>query len=620
MNSRRIRLAAVSFLNARPITYALDPERFEVTFTEPSVCADLLAAGQADCGLIPVASYAAQPGLRVVPGIAIAARGAVKTVLLVGAVPWPRMAEIALDDASRTSALLCKLLSRAQGFAPNYLRVDHAEAARAARGDRGALVIGDAAFDLSGYPYVYDLGAEWTRATGLPFVYAVWAGRPDALAPADVAALQRSLAAGLAARGTIARAFAEGRGGDAKIFERYLHNHIRYALGSDELAGLSEYFLRCHRAGLCERLPEIAFYETAPVRARVRRDALSAAAAGERLCDQDAINLYERAPLGELGCAADARRHALHKDGVVTYIIDRNVNYTNVCVTRCKFCNFYRPPGHPEGYVLSREVLAQKFRETVALGGVQVLLQGGLHPDLRIEWYEDLFRWIKSNFPLILHALSPAEITHIAQLEGLSVEKVLERLHAAGLDSVPGGGAEILDDAVRTEVSPLKCTTDEWLAVMRAAHQLGLPSSSTMVFGFGETSQQLTGHLGRLRTLQDQTGGFVSFFCWPFQSEGTRLKKRDDTSAARYLRVQALARLYLDNIPHFGVSWPTMGPDVGQVALRYGGNDFGSVMIEENVVSTAGAHFMMDAAAIERQIRGAGFIPRRRNNRYQYIS
>src|SRR5215471_6715618 len=230
-----IKLAAVSFLNARPITHALD-DRFEVTYAEPSECAAMLARGEADCGLIPVASYAALEGLRVVPGIAIAARGAVETVLLVGDVPWPKMKQIALDDASRTSALLLRLLSHEQGLAPEYLKVDHSEAASAACGERGALVIGDAAFELKGkYRYVYDLGAEWTRRTGLPFVYAVWAGRPGALGREDVAALQASLARGLAARGAIARGFAEAHGGDPARYEKYLRHHIKFALGSDEL-------------------------------------------------------------------------------------------------------------------------------------------------------------------------------------------------------------------------------------------------------------------------------------------------------------------------------------------------------------------------------------------------
>ena len=346
---------------------------------------------------------------------------------------------------------------------------------------------------------------------------------------------------------------------------------------------------------------------------------LADAAAGGRLAFHEGLRLYHEAPTLELGAAADARRRSLHGDGVVTYIIDRNVNYTNVCVTRCKFCNFYRPPGHEEGYLLSRDVLAQKLRETVELGGVQILLQGGLHPELPLAYYEDLFRWMKASFPLAIHGLSPEEIRYIAELERLPIRTVLERLVAAGLDSVPGGGAEVLDDDVRRSISPLKCSTETWLEVMRQAHALGLRTTATMVFGFGERPEQLLNHFEHLRALQDETAGFTAFICWPFQAEGTRLKLKDDTTAMRYLRLFALSRLYLDNFPNLQVSWPTMGPDVGQIALRFGGNDFGSAMIEENVVSQAGAVFKLSAEDIERTVRQAGFVPRRRNMRYELL-
>ena len=346
---------------------------------------------------------------------------------------------------------------------------------------------------------------------------------------------------------------------------------------------------------------------------------LADAAAGGRLTPDVAIALHDKASLHDLGRAADARRASLHPDNVVTYIVERNVNYTNVCVTACKFCNFYRPRKSAGGYVLSRAELAEKFAETVALGGVQILLQGGVNPDLRLSYYEDLFRWSKANFPLALHALSPEEISAIARLENLSLRQVIERLVAAGLDSLPGGGAEILDDEVRHRISPLKCSTAVWLSVMREAHRVGLRTSATMVFGFGETATQLIGHLDHLRALQDQTQGFTAFICWPFQAEGTRLRLHDDTSVQRYLRVLALARLYLDNVANLQASWPTLGPAVGQIALRFGANDFGSVMIEENVVSQAGAAYALSAADIERWIRGAGFEPRRRNMRYELL-
>ena len=644
---RRIKLAAVSFLNARPITYGLErglgETRFDLSFDLPSRCADALAAGAVDVALIPTASYGESigtlPDLRVVPGIAVASFGPVRTVLLVGEVPMAEMTEVALDGASRSSARLLQILFRAQdrasARAPRFRTVDHDAVLTAAEGTTGALVIGDAGFAAAGrYPHVVDLGQAWRDHTGLPFVFALWAGRGDVLGPEDIALLQQSLAGGLAHRGEIARAWAEAHGGAPALYERYLTDNIRYRLGADELSGVAAYFDRMQDGGLLPARTRLRLYESAyappatvsaanenGARAPRTVDGLLAdAAAGTRLSPDDAIRLYEQASTLDLGAAADARRRALHPDGVVTYIIDRNVNYTNVCVTRCKFCNFYRPPGSKEGYTLSREVLARKLQETVDLGGVQILLQGGLNPELPLTWYEDLFRWMKASFPLAIHGLSPEEIRYIAEIENMPIRAVIERLVAAGLDSIPGGGAEVLDDEIRHKISPLKCTTATWMEVMREGHALGLRTTATMVFGFGETPRHLTNHWETLRALQDQTAGFTAFICWPFQAEGTRLKLRDDTTAMRYLRVFALSRLYLDNFPSMQVSWPTMGPEVGQVGLRFGGNDFGSAMIEENVVSQAGAVFSLSAGDIERYVRGAGFEPRRRNMRYERLT
>jgi cyclic dehypoxanthinyl futalosine synthase len=303
----------------------------------------------------------------------------------------------------------------------------------------------------------------------------------------------------------------------------------------------------------------------------------------------------------------------------VTYIVSRNVNYTNVCTTACHFCAFYRPRGHKDSYVLTREELTRKIDETVALGGIEILLQGGLHPDLGIEWYEELFRWVKSQWPMInLHALSPEEIWHIARTSQLPLDETIARLIAAGLDSIPGGGAEILDDEVRRRIAPLKCSTDEWLVVMKAAHAKGLKSTATMMFGVGEEPVHRVNHLMRLRELQDETQGFTAFICWPFQSEHTRLAP-GDTSAQAYLRTNALSRLVLDNVPNLQASWVTMGGGVAQASLHMGCNDFGSVMIEENVVSAAGTTFAMDSEEVERHIRDAGFQPARRNMRYQIV-
>jgi cyclic dehypoxanthinyl futalosine synthase len=329
--------------------------------------------------------------------------------------------------------------------------------------------------------------------------------------------------------------------------------------------------------------------------------------------------LCESASVYDLGLAADARRRALHPRGVVTYIIDRNVNYTNACTTACQFCNFYRPPGDDRIYTLTRDELAHKLQETVDLGGIQVLLQGGVNPELGLGYFEDLFRWMKANFPIAIHGLSPEEVRQLAERERLPIARVLERLIAAGLDSVPGGGAEILDDEIRQRISPHKCSVATWLEVMRQAHRLGLRTTATMVFGFGEKAQHVLGHLDKLRALQDETAGFTAFICWSFQAEGTKLPLRDDTTATRYLRTLALARLYLDNFPNVQVSWVTMGPAVGQIGLRFGGNDFGSAMIEENVVAQAGAVFKLSAADIEGYVRAAGFTPRRRNMRYEWL-
>jgi len=635
VSDNKIRLSAVSFLNARPITYGLERDLggtpFDLSFDLPSRCAERLVTGDADLGLIPVGAYAASDvDLRIVPGIAIASHGPVRTVLLVSAAPWDELEEIALDGASRSSALLLRLLCHERGLRPRFREVPHEDVLNAAGGKTGALVIGDAGFEAGEkFPYVVDLGAAWHDLTGLPFVYAVWAGRPGAVDAEATARLQASLEDGLAARLTIARAWGEAHGGPPALYEAYLTRNIRYRLGAEELSGMAAFFERAHAAGLLPRpvrprLYEVAAAPTAQTAARGPRsiDALlSDAAAGARLSPEDALRVYAEAPVLELGAAADQRRRALHPDDTVTYIIDRNVNYTNVCVTRCKFCNFYRPPTNKtEGYVLSREELARKFQETVDLGGVQILLQGGLNPNLPIGWYEELFRWMKANFPLAIHGLSPEEIRYIAEIENMSIRAVIERLVASGLDSIPGGGAEILDDEIRHAISPLKCTTDTWLEVMRQAHALGLRTTATMVFGFGEEPRHIVSHLERLRALQDQTAGFTAFICWPFQAEGTRLKLRDDTTAMRYLRIFALSRLYLDNFPSLQVSWPTMGPEVGQVGLRFGGNDFGSAMIEENVVSQAGAIFKLSAEDIERYIRAAGFAPRRRNMRYERLA
>ncbi len=346
---------------------------------------------------------------------------------------------------------------------------------------------------------------------------------------------------------------------------------------------------------------------------------LARAAAGGRLSPAEGLKLFEEADLLELGAAADRRRQALHPERQVTFILDRNINYTNVCNVYCKFCAFYRAPGKPDGYVLTREELARKIEETLAVGGTQILMQGGVHPDLKIDWYEELLAWIKASYRIHVHGFSPIEIRRIAEFSGLGLEPTLRRLALAGLDSIPGGGAEILVDRVRQRISPLKDSASEWLEVMAIAHGLGLRTTATMMFGHVETPAEIVEHLERLRRLQDDTGGFTAFIPWTFQPDNTHLHTPRAT-AVEYLRVLALSRLYLDNFENLQLSYVTMGAKIGQIAMRFGANDFGSLMLEENVVSQAGASFLMERSEIERLIRDAGFTPVLRNQRYEVLS
>jgi len=341
---------------------------------------------------------------------------------------------------------------------------------------------------------------------------------------------------------------------------------------------------------------------------------------GERVTRDEALELYRHAPTSLLGALADGVRASKHLEPVVTYIIDRNVNYTNVCVAKCNFCAFYREVGSPEGYVLGFDEIFRKIDETIAVGGVQLLLQGGHNPDLPLTWYEDLFRAIKERYPSFqLHALSPPEVIHLSRLSQLPVPNVLDRLIAAGMDSVPGGGAEILVDRVRRLLHcDGKATADEWLDVMRHAHRSGLRTTATMMYGTVETDEERLEHLLRLRALQDETSGFTAFITWSYQPDHTELAGTEATGI-EYLRTLALSRIVLDNFDNLQASWVTQGGKVGQLSLAYGANDMGSVMIEENVVRAAGASYCMDEVEIVRNIEDAGFIPKRRNMHYEVL-
>jgi len=360
----------------------------------------------------------------------------------------------------------------------------------------------------------------------------------------------------------------------------------------------------------------------------LNRDALSEKVfAGERISPADALELY-RWPLEELGVLANERRRQakrLSNNGggneIVTYIVDRNINYTNVCNVYCKFCAFYRTEKDEDHYVLSLDEIDRKLDELTAAGGVQILMQGGHHPKLPFQWYVDLLQHIREKYPHInIHGFSPPEFQHFAETFKMPLREVISKFREAGLGSIPGGGGEILVDRVRKRISPLKIDSDGWLEVMQVAHELGLKSSATMMFGHVETIEDRIEHLQRIRDQQDKSGGFTAFICWTFQPQHTVLKIDNPTGVAEYLRTQALSRIFLDNIENIQSSWVTQGPGIGQIALKYGANDFGSVMMEENVVSSAGTTFRLNAAQIESLIRDAGYEPRRRNNWYELLN
>ena len=360
----------------------------------------------------------------------------------------------------------------------------------------------------------------------------------------------------------------------------------------------------------------------------------------ERITEEKGVYLLEKADLLTLGEMANSIRERLHPERRVTFVIDRNINYTNICINRCRFCAFYRDEGTPESYILSKDEIFRKIEETMALGGTQILLQGGLNPSLEIDYYVDLLSSIKKRFPIHIHAFSPPEIIYFARLSDLTFREVLKMLKDSGLDSIPGGGAEILVDRVRKIISPNKIRTEEWLEVMETAHGLGIPSSATMMFGSIEKKSEIVKHLIRLRELQDRTGGFTAFIPWTFQPLNTELYQQSTpllppftkggrgginnynlypATGVEYLKVLALSRIILDNIKNIQVSWVTQGPKMAQVALKFGANDFGSTMIEEKVVSAAGTTYRMSKEEIIEIIKDAGYIPAQRNTLYEII-
>ncbi|MGW8286668.1 MAG: cyclic dehypoxanthinyl futalosine synthase [Desulfobulbales bacterium] len=339
----------------------------------------------------------------------------------------------------------------------------------------------------------------------------------------------------------------------------------------------------------------------------------------ERLTEQESLLLFRGGNLYDLGFLADNIRKKIHPEPVVTYVIDRNINYTDICISACKFCAFYKGPEDSSGSIISFEELKKKIDETQELRGTQILLQGGLHPDKQLEFYEEMLRFIK-NTGIHIHGFSPPEICHFARISGRSVAEVIERLRKAGLDSIPGGGAEILSDRVRQLAAPRKCSADEWIDVMRQAHLQGLRTTATMMFGHIETLEERLEHLLRIRNLQDETGGFTAFIPWPFQPDNTAYSDIPKASAHAYLKMLAWSRIILDNVPNIQASWVTQGPKIAQISLFFGANDFGSTMIEENVVAAAGVSFRLTEAEICSLVKGAGFVPQQRTMDYSFVT
>jgi cyclic dehypoxanthinyl futalosine synthase len=339
----------------------------------------------------------------------------------------------------------------------------------------------------------------------------------------------------------------------------------------------------------------------------------------DRISTETALRLYEHVGLLELGRMADEARGTLHPEGMGTFVVDRNINYTNICINRCRFCAFYRDADHPEGYVLGRRELFRKIDETLSLGGTQILIQGGLNPELDMDYYLDLLRSIKERFDINVHGFSPPEITYIADKSNLTVRETLALLREAGLDSIPGGGAEILSDRVREMMSPKKLSSSGWLKVMREAHTLGMRTTATMMFGGKEKPEDIIEHLERVRALQDITGGFTAFIPWSFQPGNTEFRGMVPATAVDYLRVLALSRVYLDNIQNIQASWVTQGLKMAQIALRFGANDMGSTMIEENVVKAAGVSHKVSMDEMVTAIKGAGFVAAQRDTYYNLI-
>jgi len=680
--SGRVRVGVMNYILGRPLVRGLVTRRsdeVEIIEDVPARVGEMLAAGRLDTAIAPVAMILATPGIDVVPGLGVLCDGPVQSIRLFHKTPLSELRRVALDGSSRSGAMLARIvLERFEGAAPEYVRRQPSLPEMLADCD-GALLIGDPALTASAdvAPYV-DLGELWKRHTGLGFVFAMWglrAGLAQDRREHIAELLDWSLSVGEEELEDIVAEESVRIGLPPEEVRAYLGERIRYRLAPNATSGLRlfarlavEQALLPPGAGVnllavaadaagpadrpdassgqpqppaCGRFPsplaergwslaqprtggEVGSGRSRPADEEVSPDALQRGITSwpaHASSSADAItSLLEHGDLLELGAAADELRFRLHPEPVVTYVVDRNINYTNVCVSGCRFCAFYRRDGDPDAFVLTTDEVLRKVGELVDAGGTQVLMQGGLHPRLGLDWICALVREIKSAYTSVdVHSLSPPEVVHYARVEGLPVRAVVERLREAGLSSLPGGGAEILSDRVRSVVSPHKCTADEWLVVMREVAAVGMTGTATMVFGHIETTAERAEHLFRVRDLQDETGVFTAFIPWTFQQANTALTDVRPAGGYDYLRTLAASRLALPNIPNIQASWVTQGAAIAQLALRFGANDLGGTMMEENVVAAAGCRFRVSVEELRAIAEEAGFELRQRRTDYTRV-
>jgi len=695
--AEHLRLGRIDFLNMYPMHWALGIE--PASSGVPTAVNRFLVDGDVDVACISSIEYARHADeLMLLPSTCVSAEGAVGSIFAISSCAFEDVTDIWMTPQSATSVVLVQLLHRLRGTRPTVHVLDGDPTRILDANDRAAvLLIGDEALAARGDArfarFVFtDLGERWLAESGLPMVYAVWAVRRDAVerAPEAAAALDRLLVEGVRRFASTDDAIDQAavRFGIDSHSARSYFDRLSYGFGQNERKGLIRFLRLANEQGFLDAVPQPAFVDVpdasdagsdaegitgldpdtvratylktvgssraldetpeddahvemcldmeADGRARDVDDVLQRALDGARIDEVDALALLQTSRLMDVGQVAHALRLQRTPADAVTFIVDRNINYTNYCLTDCGFCAFYRKPGDEAGggYLHSAETIIEKIRETVELGGTAALMQGGHNPELGIEWYEDLFRAIKQAHPTFhMHALSPPEIQHIARRSKLSVGDALARLRDAGMDSLPGGGGEVLVDRVRRVMAPKKTKTDDWLGVMRTAQRMGMSTTASMMYGHVELLAERVLHLQGIREVQDENpGGFRSFTSWTFQPGGTPLAKVLEAGIAPYQRhlpptptpftyllTQAVGRIYLDNLDNVQSSWVTQGLKVGQAALFFGANDMGSIMIEENVVSSAGTTYRATTEDFVHAINAAGFTPVQRDTLYRTV-